>query len=73
MPLLPGKANIGKNIKELEDTGRPRKQVLAIALDEARRSGADIAKPESPKHYSGLGLKRPQRAIKKFHIKDYGL
>ena len=44
MPLLPGKYNIGKNIKELESTGRPHKQSIAIALDVARRSGAKIAK-----------------------------
>ncbi len=32
MPLLPGKKNIGKNVKELKKTGRPYKQALAIAL-----------------------------------------
>lgn len=32
MPLLNGKKNISKNIKELEKTGRPKKQAVAIAL-----------------------------------------
>lgn len=32
MPLKRGKSNIGRNIKELESTGRPRKQSIAIAL-----------------------------------------
>jgi hypothetical protein len=47
MPLLAGKKNIGRNIKELEQHGsRPRshKQILAIVLDVARRSGANIPK-----------------------------
>lgn len=38
MPLRPGKANIGYNIKELTEHGsRPRghKQIIAIALHEA--------------------------------------
>jgi len=33
MPLMPGKQNIGKNIKELQSTGRPHDQAVAIALD----------------------------------------
>ena len=40
MPLLPGKANIGRNIRELREHGsRPRneRQILAIALSEADR------------------------------------
>lgn len=35
MPLKRGKANIGANITELEGTGRPYKQALAIALKQA--------------------------------------
>jgi len=44
MPLLPGKKNIGKNIKELESSQtaagkkRSRKQNIAIALSEANRT-----------------------------------
>ena len=44
MPLLPGKKNIGSNIKELESSGRPHKQAVAIALNKARESGAKIPK-----------------------------
>jgi hypothetical protein len=43
MPLLKGKKNIGKNIKEEEKT-HPHKQAVAIALSEARKSGAKIPK-----------------------------
>lgn len=37
MPILPGKVNIGKNIKELMATGRSRKQGIAIALESVRK------------------------------------
>lgn len=43
MPLLKGKKNIGKNIKELTAANkgrkkkRSRKQIIAIALDVARK------------------------------------
>jgi len=43
MPLLPGKKNVGRNIKELEEHGtkeRSRAQILAIALHEARKKKA---------------------------------
>ena len=46
MPLLKGKKNVGKNVSELLATGRPKKQAVAIALDVARRGGADIPKPK---------------------------
>ena len=39
MPLKRGKKNIGKNIKELESTGRPHDQAVAIAMSVARRKG----------------------------------
>jgi hypothetical protein len=32
MPLLPGKQNIGRNIKEMEATGRPYRVARAAAL-----------------------------------------
>lgn len=41
MPLSKGKSNkiIGKNIKELESTGKyPHKQAIAIAISEAGKS-----------------------------------
>lgn len=46
MPLKPGKgkAEIGYNIKELENSGRKKSQAIAIALSEARKSGAKIPK-----------------------------
>lgn len=37
MPLLPGKRNIGRNISEMEDTGHPRDQAIAAALNVARK------------------------------------
>jgi len=49
MPLLKGKNNIGKNIKELESTGRKPKQSIAIALSVARKSGVKIKKSKSKK------------------------
>ncbi len=35
MPLLKGKKNIGKNIKEMEKSGHPVKQSIAAALNVA--------------------------------------
>ena len=41
MPLKKGKSQkvVSTNIRELVNSGRPQKQVVAIALDTARRSG----------------------------------
>lgn len=44
MPLLKGKKNVGKNIKELEASGHPQKQSIAIALKEA-----GMSKKQKPK------------------------
>jgi hypothetical protein len=44
MPLKPGKKNIGKNIKEMENSGYPKKQAIAASLNEARKSGVKIVK-----------------------------
>lgn len=48
MPLLKGKKNIGRNIKEEEKT-HPHKQAVAIALNVARKSGVKIPKPKGKK------------------------
>lgn len=44
MPLLKGKKNIGHNIEAEKEAGKPQKQAVAIALNVARKSGADISK-----------------------------
>jgi hypothetical protein len=46
MPLAKGtsKETIGKNIKEMEESGHQKKQAVAAALNEARESGAKIPK-----------------------------
>lgn len=49
MPLKKGKSKkvISKNIKEMVRSGHPRKQAVAAALSEARKSGVKIPKPKS--------------------------
>ena len=44
MPLNKGRSRkaIGENIKREEAAGKPHKQAVAIALDQARKNGADI-------------------------------
>jgi hypothetical protein len=44
MPLIhsASRAAIGKNIQTEEAHGKPHKQAVAIALNTARRAGADI-------------------------------
>jgi hypothetical protein len=50
MPLQKtGKKGIGPNIKTEVAAGKPRRQAIAIALDVARRSGANIPKPKRKK------------------------
>ncbi len=49
MPLLPGKKNIGHNIKTEESVGKKPKQAIAIALSKARESGVKIPKPKGKK------------------------
>lgn len=47
MPL-PRTRNVGKIIRKLkEEGGRPQKQIVAIALDVARKAGANIPKKKS--------------------------
>lgn len=47
MPLRKSKDKkaIGENVKTEEAAGKPRAQALAIALNTARESGADIPPP----------------------------
>ncbi len=51
MPLSKGRSRktIGKNIAELESSGYKRKQAIAAALDEARKSGAKIPRKRKKK------------------------
>lgn len=48
MPLSKGKSKktISKNISKLRNENYPEKQAIAIALNEARKSGAKIKKPK---------------------------
>lgn len=58
MPLKKGTSRkvIGKNIKEMEESGHPRKQAIAAALSTARKSGAKI--PKKPAHQAKKTAKR---------------
>jgi hypothetical protein len=49
MPLLKGKKNIGRNIKEMEESGHPKGQAIAAALNEARKTDKSLAKRASIK------------------------
>lgn len=51
MPLRKGtsKAVISSNIKREMEHGKPQKQSIAIALSEARKSGAKIPAPPKSK------------------------
>jgi hypothetical protein len=49
---MPGTKDVGANITELRKHGskpRPEKQILAIALSQARKAGADIPPPNKSK------------------------
>lgn len=49
MPLKRGKSKetVSENIKTETKAGKPKKQAVAIALNQARKSGAKIPKKES--------------------------
>jgi hypothetical protein len=48
MPLLPGKSNIGPNIKTEQGAGKPYKQALAIALSTALDKNRRRKKKKKP-------------------------
>ena len=52
MPLKPGKKNIGRNIKEMEESGHSRAQSIAASLNEARKSGVKITKRRKNRYYT---------------------
>lgn len=51
MPLIKSssKKNIGKNIKEMEESGHSKPQSIAAALSVARKAEASIKKPKKRK------------------------
>jgi hypothetical protein len=51
MPLLSGKKNIGKNISEMEASGRPYRVARAAALNKAygKKKKRKSAKKKKPK------------------------
>jgi hypothetical protein len=59
MPLKPGKAGIGPNIKREMAHGKPQDQAVAIALSHARKTGADI--PPNPKERHACGCQAPDK------------
>ncbi|MEY4332742.1 MAG: hypothetical protein RLZZ196_1480 [Bacteroidota bacterium] len=56
MPLKSGKKNIGKNIEELEGTGKyPHKQAVAIALNKAKQPYKNPNHSAKPMRKTGRG------------------
>ncbi len=51
MPLKKGKSRntVSKNVETEMQHGKPQKQAVAIALSEARKSGANIPKKKGKK------------------------
>ena len=55
MPLKKGKSKktISENIKTEIEAGRPKNQAVAIALNQARKSGAKIPRKRKPAKKAG--------------------
>lgn len=53
MPLQNGISRevVGRNIRELQESGRPHEQAVAISLNQARKSGAKIPSPKKLQPY----------------------
>lgn len=50
MPLTPGKKNIGKNIREMEEAGHPHDQAVAASLRKAYGPKKSKSKSKGKKH-----------------------
>lgn len=63
MPLKKGKSKkvIGENIAEMEESGHPKKQAIAAALNTARKSGAHIPKGKASKSEGNTNRRRNDR------------
>lgn len=70
MPLIHSKSKgaIGKNIAKEEEAGKPHKQAVAIALNTARKAGANIKYKRSMKkgmaEHKKLSKTRYRRSMK---------
>ena len=72
MPLLTGKKNVGRNIKELMRSGRAQRQSIAIALSKAGLSNNNMmnekmmmAKTKMYKEMNGKSAKKKAKKKKK--------
>ena len=56
MPLIKGKSKktISSNIRELKASGRPQAQAVAIALDVAKKAGANIPRKRDSNFYENV-------------------
>lgn len=68
MPLLPGKGNVGHNIKTEQDAGKPHKQAVAIAMHTADKHGGEDHKAAIAKMHP----KHLHEMVKAAHAGKYG-
>lgn len=71
MPLIQGygKSAIGKNIREEMESGKPRKQSMAIGMDVARRAAKSAGMPSKGPPEPMKELMKKQVSVIKKHIK----